>query len=248
MSAQLLGQRTAELHLALARGDEDTAFRPERFTLLYQRSLSQAIRNDLTRTFQLLRRRLGSLPDDVRADAGWLLGQQADILSRIGRLNRRRFSALRIRTHGDYHLGQVLYTGLDFVIIDFEGEPARSLGERRIKRSPMRDVAGMLRSFDYASSSVLTERIATFVHPEETASLAPWRTLWQAWVSAAFLRGYLETDGAERLVPDNDEDLQTLLDAFLLDKALYEVSYELNSRPDWVRIPLHGIIRLLGRE
>ena len=248
VSAQLLGQRTAELHLALARGDEDAAFRPERFTLLYQRSLSQAIRNDLTRTFQLLRRRLGSLPDDVRADAGWLLGQQADILSRISRLNRRRFSALRIRTHGDYHLGQVLYTGQDFVIIDFEGEPARALSERRIKRSPIRDVAGMLRSFDYASSSVLTERIATFVHPEETASLEPWGALWQAWASAAFLKGYLETDGAERLVPDNDEDLQTLLDAFLLDKALYEVSYELNSRPDWVRIPLHGIIRLLGRE
>ncbi|MBM3957500.1 MAG: alpha-amylase, partial [Gemmatimonadetes bacterium] len=184
----------------------------------------------------------------VRDDAAWLLDQQEAVLARIGALSSRGFRALRIRIHGDYHLGQLLYTGPDFVIIDFDGEPARSLGERRIKRSPLRDVAGMLRSFHYATHSALSEHISKFARPDGIAGLAPWARLWQAWVSAAFLGGYLSTAGIERLVPQQEDGLQTLLDAFLLDKALYEISYELNNRPDWVYIPLHGIIQLVRGE
>jgi maltose alpha-D-glucosyltransferase/alpha-amylase len=148
----------------------------------------------------------------------------------------------RIRCHGDYHLGQVLVTEGDVVIIDFEGEPARPLAERRAKASPLRDVAGMLRSFSYAALTGLGA--ATQTRPEDVERLAPWAELWETWVGAVFLRAYLAaTRGAAFLPPDVD-DLETLLQAFILDKALYELGYELNNRPDWVHIPLTGLRRL----
>jgi maltose alpha-D-glucosyltransferase/alpha-amylase len=148
--------------------------------------------------------------------------------------------------HGDYHLGQVLYTGRDFVIIDFEGEPSRSIGARRIKRTPLRDVAGMLRSFDYAAhTSLLGRHRGGPVRPEDVATLAPWARYWTQWVSAAFLRAYLATLGPGALLPRDPRDLRVLLDAHLLEKALYELGYELNNRPDWVGIPLSGILELM---
>jgi maltose alpha-D-glucosyltransferase/alpha-amylase len=155
---------------------------------------------------------------------------------------------MRIRGHGDYHLGQVLYTGKDFVIIDFEGEPARPLSERRLKRSALRDVAGMLRSFRYATRVALVEQAATgLIHsrPEAIAGLEVWGQFWTLWVSAVFLKAYLAVAGETPLIPRNRGELQVLLDAFLLEKAVYELAYELNNRPDWVRIPIQGILELL---
>jgi maltose alpha-D-glucosyltransferase/alpha-amylase len=141
----------------------------------------------------------------------------------------------------------VLYTGKDFVLIDFEGDPARPLSERRIKRSPLRDVAGMLRSFHYAAYTALfhqTQKGVLNSHPEGVALLEPWAQSWCQWVSAVFLKAYFGSAGAADFVPRNRSDLQTLLDGFLLEKALYELSYELHTRPDWVYLPLHGIVQL----
>jgi maltose alpha-D-glucosyltransferase/alpha-amylase len=147
------------------------------------------------------------------------------------------------RIHGDYHLGQVLFTGSDFVIIDFEGEPARPLAERRRKRSPLQDVAGMLRSFHYAAYAPLLQE----GNAEGSSHEAPrrWAQYWQKWVSATFLRTYLEVSGDAIFIPKGREELALLLDVHLLDKAVYELGYELNNRPSWVRIPLDGISQLL---
>jgi len=153
---------------------------------------------------------------------------------------------MRLRTHGDFHLGQVLHTGRDLVIIDFEGEPARPLGERRIKRSPLRDVAGMLRSFHYAvHGSVLRTELGASIRREDEVVLEPWIRAWYGWVSASFLRGYRQATVGAAFLPAVEAEWSVLLDAFLLHKAFYELSYELSNRPDWVAIPLRGILELV---
>jgi len=148
----------------------------------------------------------------------------------------------KIRIHGDYHLGQVLRVKSDFVILDFEGEPARSLAYRRSKQCPLKDIAGMLRSFSYAAYGTLINY--TTRHPEDLARLEPWAQLWERFVAAEFLRAYRETTRGADFLPANTSDFRKLLDVFLLDKALYEILYEMNSRPGWVRIPMLGILAL----
>jgi maltose alpha-D-glucosyltransferase/alpha-amylase len=245
--ARLLGQRTAEMHLALASDPERPGFKPQPFTQLYQRSLYQSMRNLTARTFRLLRGNTGHLPEPLRDQAAAVLGLQEPILAHFRRCLERRLTAVRIRTHGDYHLGQVLFTGNDFVIIDFEGEPARSLSERRLTRSPLRDVAGMLRSFHYAAHAALQDQKgSSVVRTEDQTGLEPWARYWYRWVSVAFLQAYLTTAAGAPFVPPGHEDLGTLLDVFLLEKAVYELGYELNSRPDWVRIPIEGIRQIIG--
>jgi maltose alpha-D-glucosyltransferase/alpha-amylase len=245
-SARLLGQRTAELHLALAQDVEDPAFTPEPFTQIYQRSLNHSMVSEANDVFRLLRRSIQRLPEPLRPDVQAVLDRESPIRDRFQALRARRIDAFRIRCHGDYHLGQVLYTGRDFVIIDFEGEPARPLSERRIKRSPLRDVAGMLRSFHYASYAALAgEHPGEVIRPEDYAALEPWAHVWCVWVSVAFLQAYLETAGKGTFLPRTREERQILLDAFLLEKAIYEISYEMNNRPSWLRIPLRGILTLI---
>jgi maltose alpha-D-glucosyltransferase/alpha-amylase len=245
-SARLLGQRTAELHLALARGTSQ-AFGPEAFSLLYQRSLYQSMRAQAAQTFQGLRKLLPTLPDDVREGAARVAALEDDLLRRFQRINGAKIEAVRTRTHGDYHLEQVLYTGKDYMIIDFEGEPVRPISERRIKRSPLRDVAGMLRSYQYAAYGALFSRLgATTVSPDDAACLRRWADFWAFWVSAAFLRSYLETADGASFVPASRSDLETLLEVFVLEKVVYEINYEMNNRPSWLSIPLNGVLRQLG--
>jgi maltose alpha-D-glucosyltransferase/alpha-amylase len=199
------------------------------------------------KNFRLLRHKLGSLPADVRAQGEAVLAAEEQVLARFGRLLERRVTTERIRCHGDYHLGQVLYTGKEFVILDFEGEPTRSISERRLKRSPLRDVAGMLRSFQYAAYARLLEEQETGgVGEGDLALFQGWGRYWERWVSAAFLQAYLDRAGTASFVPGDREDLAILLEAFVLEKAVYELDYELNNRPDWVRIPLQGIGQILG--
>ena len=147
--------------------------------------------------------------------------------------------------HGDFHLGQVLFTGNDFVIIDFEGEPNRSIGDRRYKRSPLRDVAGMLRSFHYASAVALT---GGRTRPEDVATLAPWAHAWHRWVGAAFLTAYLARSAGAPYMPTSERDLEILLDFYLVEKCAYELGYEMSMRPDWVAIPLAGLNDLLRAD
>jgi maltose alpha-D-glucosyltransferase/alpha-amylase len=245
-TARLLGQRTAELHLALASDSESKDFAPESFTPFYQRSLYQSMRNLTVRTMQVVRQRLTSMEAELRPLAEKVAAMEPVMVQRLRSLVQTRINCRRIRCHGDYHLGQVLYTGKDFMVIDFEGEPVRPLGERRIKRSPFRDVAGMIRSFDYASYAALFRQLELGnVPPEQLAQVEPWTRLWYRWTSATFLRAYLDTIRPGDLVPSAKAELSVLLNAFLLEKAIYEVGYELNNRPKWVKIPLQGILQLL---
>ncbi|RPJ86556.1 MAG: alpha-amylase, partial [Acidobacteria bacterium] len=246
-SAQLLGQRTGEMHVVLASDKERPEFAPEPYSTLSQRSLYQSLRNLSTQVLALLRSRLLALPESVRQEAAALVSEGGRISEIFKLLLGRRINASRIRVHGDYHLGQVLYTGKDFVIIDFEGEPARPMSERRLKRSPLRDVAGMLRSFDYAVHNGLRVQHATgLIRREDLELLEPWARTWTTWVSVAFLQSYLQAAGQGSFLPDRQEDFQLLLRILVLEKAIYELGYELNNRPDWVPIPLRGIRSLIG--
>jgi maltose alpha-D-glucosyltransferase/alpha-amylase len=245
-SAQLLGGRTAELHLALASRRDDPDFAPEPFSTLYQRSLYQSVRSLAGWNLQLLRKGASRLDSPAREQADRIVEREGEIVSRLQALLSSKIQALRIRIHGDYHLGQVLFTGKDFAIIDFEGEPARSLSARRLKRSPLVDVAGMLRSFDYAASAVLLGRAkAVPIRPEDRTALLPWASYWTRWVSVAFLRSYLEKAAEAPLLPSDRGELSTLLNTYLLEKALYEVGYELQNRPEWIRVALDGVERVL---
>jgi maltose alpha-D-glucosyltransferase/alpha-amylase len=220
----------------------DPAFAPERISAEDQRSIYQSISGVSMRSTDLLRSQLGRLPAEARDEARRVLELEPRIASMLKSFLAKRLTTTRIRVHGDYHLGQVLYTGHDFVIIDFEGEPTRTLYERRLKRLALRDVAGMLRSFSYAGQAALqSERIA----PEKLARLEEWARFWVDSVSAAFLKSYLATAGPASFVPQTRDDLELQLTTMLLEKALYELRYELNMRPDWVRIPLRGILDLV---
>jgi maltose alpha-D-glucosyltransferase/alpha-amylase len=243
--ASVLGRRTGDLHKALARSTDDPAFAPEPFTTLYQRSVYQSMRNLTRRVMQLLQKSLKTLPEQLQKRAEGLVAAEKDILGIFQSLIETRITATKIRYHGDFHLGQVLRTGKDFFIIDFEGEPARSLSERRLKRSPLRDVAGMIRSFHYAAHSAL--RAYGSIRPEDIERLEAWAEAWYVAVSGVYLNSYLFTVEDAALISKDRKEFEVLLRCFLLEKAVYEVGYELNNRPEWLTIPMKGIERLLKR-
>ncbi|MBI3464486.1 MAG: putative maltokinase [Planctomycetes bacterium] len=252
-AAGLLGQRTAELHVALASDPNDAAFAPEPFSPEYRRTLHQSLLDITSRSLGSLDRQLNELPAVLRADALTLLHRKSEVLDRFHPVLEREITAMRTRCHGDYHLGQVLFTGKDFAIIDFEGEPLRPISERRQKRCPLCDVAGMLRSFHYAVYSALFSQASRNGDPsrvgaEELARLESLGRFWYVWVSVAFLRSYLTFTREAVFLPKSREELRVLLDTFLLEKAIYELAYELSHRPTWVRIPLRGILQLLGSD
>jgi len=245
-AAALLGRRTAELHLALASAPEDHDFAPQPLSEADLRTFANSALQLLTANFDLLRRLRNGMPEHSRQDADSVLGLEEFARRRFQRLAGLKISAVVTRIHGDYHLGQVLFTGNDFVIIDFEGEPARPLEERRKKRSPLQDVAGMLRSFHYAAYALLLQQQSGERSTQKQLQvLGHWAQYWQKWVSATFLKTYLEVSGNSNFIPQDREELALLLDLYLLDKAVYELGYELNNRPSWVRIPLDGISQLL---
>ena len=243
-SAALLGRRTAELHLALASAPHDPSFSPQPFSASVRQAVVNSATQLLHENFELLRRLQGGLPDRTRQEADKVLKFEAAARSRFQRFAELETSTMVTRIHGDYHLGQVLVTDNDFVIIDFEGEPARPLEERRQKRSPLQDVAGMLRSFHYAAYASLLQRLNS-KKPRTDEDLENWAEYWQKWVSVAFLKAYLHVAENSIFIPARKEDLALMFDLYLLDKAVYELGYELNNRPTWVRIPLDGISQLL---
>ncbi|MBX6363413.1 MAG: maltose alpha-D-glucosyltransferase [Gemmatimonadetes bacterium] len=243
---RLLGRRTAELHATLASAPSNPAFAPEPFTLFYQRSLYQSMRNLVGQVWLLLDRTCRTLPEPLQAQAERLLDLEDQVLRRFRGLIEGKIAASRIRTHGDYHLGQVLYTGRDFIITDFEGEPIRALGERRLKRSALRDVAGMLRSFHYAAMSRFYQGEAGPAAQVETGAALAAAEFWYAEVAAAFLGAYLAQVPPIVGLPPDPLMLERLLDVYLIEKVVYEVGYELNNRPSWLAIPLSGALHLLG--
>ncbi|MDR7554303.1 MAG: maltose alpha-D-glucosyltransferase [Armatimonadota bacterium] len=248
-TARLLGQRTADLHVVLASAPDDPRFAPETFTPLDQRSLYQSMRALTRSVLQVMRARLGTLPEDLRALARRALETEPEIQRRLRGLLERRLLAQRIRCHGDYHLGQVLSTGKDVVLIDFEGVPSRPLGERRLKRSPLRDVAGMLWSFHRAACAALaTAGEWGRVRPEETVALVPWVRVWERWAQAAFLRAYLAGAARARFLPRTRAESALLLEVFLVEQAIADLGNALGQRPEELRVALEGLVQLVAGD
>jgi maltose alpha-D-glucosyltransferase/alpha-amylase len=260
----LLGRRTAELHLALASDADQPAFAPEPFTEKHQQSLRWSMRDLASRTCELLRQRLAQVPAAVQPAAREVLSQEARLIGRFDEIVVQRIDGQRIRCHGDYHLGQVIDTGEDFVIIDFEGEPARPLEERRVKRSPLVDVAGMIRSLHYAASQALFQQLrsndsdrintgrieagpTTSGHLDASA-LREAADCWYRWSVGAFLGAYRSAVGGGHFLPRSAALCDRLLGLFVLEKSIYELAYELNNRPDWIEVPLAGLLELLGQS
>jgi maltose alpha-D-glucosyltransferase / alpha-amylase len=240
--ARLLGIRTAELHRVLASDTSDPLFAPEPYDIMHQQSMYGSVTAHMARTFDLLRTRQRMFGQDLRELSDAVLAREPEIDGLLSRVTRRRIDTVRTRVHGDYHLGQVLWTGDDFVIIDFEGEPGRPLSHRRIKRNPLRDVAGMLRSLSYVSASALR---GGRHRAEDVARLEVWSRAWTSWVSSSFLGGYFDKARGTQLVPAAEAEASLLLEFFLLEKCIYEIGYELNNRPDWLEIPVRGLLGLL---
>ncbi|MEX2565281.1 MAG: maltose alpha-D-glucosyltransferase [Cyclobacteriaceae bacterium] len=239
----LLGKRTGEMHQALVSISGDKEFGTEGFSLHYQRSLYSSLQSLTRGSFQSLKQNLKNLAPEIRVEAEEVLQMKDKVLKVFKRIFDHKITTLKIRNHGDYHLGQVLWTGKDFIIIDFEGEPAREYSERRLKRSPLRDIAGMIRSFHYAAYSTLLKN--EFNKDRKDDDLEGWSEVWYRHITGIYLQGYLDQVDETNLMPKENADFKILLETFLLEKAVYELNYELNNRPDWVLIPLRGIKTIL---
>ena len=236
-----LGQRTGELHNALGKVTGDCVFDPEPVTETDLADWVRQVQAEAVSTLELLERRRHELVGTAGELAQTLLTQRNALTDRLNTCIFGQLKTVKTRYHGDFHLGQVLLTHNDFMIIDFEGEPARPFAERHHKHSPLRDVAGMLRSFNYAAHSALQ---ASEERPTDLAKFEPLVRDWEVEVGRVFLAAYDEAVPSSGLLAP-DASLRGLLDLFLLEKALYELRYELDSRPDWVVIPLSGILSLL---
>jgi len=241
LTAGVLGRRTAEMHRALASDPDDPAFAPEPLAGAELSGLSDRLQEQARVSLDALKGHLDALPEDLRPMADELLAARPRLMELVARRPEPGEGLVKIRVHGDYHLGQLLLREGDFFILDFEGEPGKSTEERRAKQSPLKDVAGMLRSFDYAAFSALY-KIAK-VHPDALERLEPWAKVWRTWMSAEFLKVYRRV--AAGLLPAHGASARQLLDLLRLEKALFELQYELDYRPDWVRIPLMGILHLV---
>jgi maltose alpha-D-glucosyltransferase/alpha-amylase len=243
MMIHTLGWRTGELHQALAIRTGDAAFEPERIRRQDLHAWATRVRKELAATLELLRSRRGTIPDHLRAEAEQLLAAKKRFSDRIASLMPRAVQAVKTRYHGDFHLGQVLLASNDFIIVDFEGEPARPFAERRAKHSPLRDVAGMLRSFNYAAHAV-RKRI-TAVEPQQTELVARLLAVWERLAKNEFLASYRQAAQGCPSFPQSPEHSDALITLFTIEKALYELRYELVNRPEWVDIPLRGLCGFL---
>ena len=235
-TAERLGRRTGEMHVALASDASDPAFAPEPFTAADLEAITASATTEAQHAFDALAARPALAPE--------LLERRQDLLDRIRRKPALEYSVSKIRVHGDYHLGQVLWAEGDFYILDFEGEPSKPIDLRRAKQSPLKDVAGMMRSFGYAAHAGLFAYTAA--RPDLFEHFWRWAETWETWTTSAFLRGYFATVRHAGFLPQNEAQRDELLRLFVLEKALYELNYELNNRPEWLRIPVLGVRRLLG--
>jgi maltose alpha-D-glucosyltransferase/alpha-amylase len=250
-AAALLGRRTAEMHIALSCSSDDPAFAPETASHDDLDADAQQIETQVRSALEALKTKFSSLDDAAVDAAGLLLAKRAELLERSRAIKDLPASGQRIRIHGDYHLGQTLRTppaspdtSGDFVLLDFEGEPARSLSLRRRKQSPLKDVAGMLRSFSYAAFAGLKEFEEAGKSSAGKPHMEKWSRAWETSAAAEFLRAYREAIARKPGLLPSTGETQTLLEAFVLEKSLYELLYELNNRPTWILIPIVGILSL----
>jgi maltose alpha-D-glucosyltransferase/alpha-amylase len=242
-TAVQLGRRVAELHLALA-SNEAPDFAPEPYSVLLLRSKYQGMRTLTGRVLRLLRERLSALPKPARADAERLLAREPDVLRWFEPLLKVKIDATRIRIHGNLHLGHVLYTGKTFVMTDFDGMKEMSLAERRRKRTPLVDVTSLVRSFDFAALKVLCDPAR--VREADFAEATPWAHHWATWVSAAYLRAYLEVVSGSPIVPSDRAHVAVLFDAFAMQRELHRLRELLEDHSEAVSVSLLGLLRMLG--
>ncbi len=241
---KLLARRTAEMHLALASVKNKKEFAEEPFSLLYQKSLYQSFRTLIKQTLSKMKASKRKLEEDQRLLIDDIIKNENLLLSTIKQtLEQKKIHTSKIRVHGDYHLGQVLFTGKDFIIIDFEGEPTRSLTARQLKYCPFKDIAGMLRSFHYAIYMAQFENSSSI--PGSSEFLQPWLEAWYKTVYKTFMDSYLETAGSASFIPEEDIQIKNLLSIYTIEKAIYEADYEFNNRPGWLNIPLNGLREIL---
>ncbi len=236
----LLAKRTAEMHIALASDHEDPDFRPEPFNPHYQRSIYSGQRKLINDKIGALAKRAETLPEHIKHEALAIVALEPRIDQLFAEIFAEPIKAVKTRVHGDYHLGQVLFDGKDFFIIDFEGEPAYSIGERRLKKTPFKDVAGMVRSFHYAAFGQLV--LNQNYRKEDIPRLEEWAGQWFYYIRKAFLTTYYEHTKGCSFIPEDTKHRDLLLRNYTLEKAIYEVGYEMNSRPEWLRIPIRGVL------
>ncbi|CAA9489483.1 MAG: GH13_16 / GH13_36 / GH13_4 / GH13_17 / GH13_ 23 / GH13 / GH13_31 / GH13_40 / GH13_29 / GH13_30 / G H13_35 / GH13_20 / GH13_2 / GH13_1 / GH13_34 / GH13 _18 / GH13_21 / GH13_19 / GH13_10 / GH13_37 [uncultured Rubrobacteraceae bacterium] len=238
-----LGYRTGELHKAFATPNDDPAFSPEPVGAEEFRGWAENVRREAEETLETLAHRRNGLPEELQGEVDDLLGRRDELMERLREISGLGVETIKTRHHGDYHLGQVLVSNNDFQIIDFEGEPGRPMQERRAKHSPMRDVAGMLRSFNYAAYAAYYD--ASIERLDNRESTERWVREWEEGTREAFLEGYQGGAAGGSSYPEDPEHAGALIELFTLEKALYEVRYELDNRPDWLGIPVRGILDLL---
>lgn len=249
VSVARMGELTGKLHKVLASEEEDPKFRPEPMDPHYQRSFYEAVRSLTSRTIKYLHKQLDNLPDRDQELANKVIKMESKILKRVEGLIQEDIQAVRIRCHGDFHLRQLLNTGKDFVIIDYEGEPGRHWSARKLKRSSFRDVASMLRSFHYATYvSLGSERAEDLMTAENAPILKKWGKFWYDWVSVTYLKSYLQECGPCSFIPESHRSKEALLSVHLLEKCIFEISFELEHRPQYLKIPLQGILQLMGKS
>ncbi|HXE81288.1 MAG TPA: putative maltokinase [Vicinamibacterales bacterium] len=241
-SAATLGRRTAEMHRALA-DSTDPAFAPEPLTRTDIARVAEDAAARAQEVGALLRSRRDSLDPSLHPMIDRVQQELPNLPGMLRNLARVSDGGRAIRTHGDYHLGQVLSSEEDFIILDFEGEPARPIEERRKKTSPLRDVAGMVRSFGYAVSVGAQKAIRR--NPAGEPLVEAWAIIWEIWIAAVFVKAYASALGGTGILPQSTDDVARVLNLYIVEKAFYELQYELNNRPDWVRVPLGAVGRLL---
>ena len=240
---KLIGTRTGQMHKALAAGTHLQEFAPEDFSLHYQRSLFSSMQSLVREAYQTKQRNLEMLPNAVRGKAKLLMNRREDILRKLKRIYNKKLDVSKTRIHGNYHLGQILFTGKDIAINDFGGDPIRSYSERRIKRSPLRDVAGIIRSLNYVAYEGFLK--TNQVQQGEIESLLPFAQMWHHYMTGFFMSAYLEEVSGTGLVPSDQGDLAMMLDTYMMERAIYDLNTELNNRPAWSIVPLGVIEKIL---
>ena len=243
---RLLGVRTAELHVALASEKSMKDLKPEDFSLHYQRSLFSSMQSVVRETYQSLQKNRGKVPENIKEEVEELMGQQQVLLTKLKRIYLKKFDIPKIRIHGSYELRKVLLTGKDLVIQDFGGNTQRSFSERRIKRSPIRDVISMICSFHYTAYEGFFSN--NQVPKDELHGLLPFAGLWAHYMSGFFMKAYLESVQHTSFIPKDKRDFEVLFETLILEKALQALNVELNNRPEWAIVPLHLIRPVINTE
>jgi maltose alpha-D-glucosyltransferase/alpha-amylase len=244
--ASLLGRRTAEMHHILASEQQLKDLKPEAFSLHYQRSLFSSMTSLVREAFQALERNKTRLPDSIKDDVFALAGNQQLILDQLKQIYTKKLDIPKTRIHGNYSLSKILLTGKDLVIQDLGGPTERSFSERRLKRSPLRDVVAMICSFYYTAYEGFLSN--NQVPKEELQELLPFAEQWAHYISCFFMKSYLENTGDIQFIPKEEKDFQILMQTFMLESALQYLRYEGANRPDWLIVPLRLIQSILKTE